>query len=183
MLPPEILRQIRRLQIRAQRAVQTLMGGEYQSVFKGSGLSFAEVREYQPGDDVRTIDWNVTARAGAPFIKRYVEERELTVLLAIDASASLRFGTQQNTKRLVAAEVAALIAFSAVANNDRIGLLSFSDKVELFLPPKKGTQHALRVLREIAIPGRRVVHILACEYNHIECNLFACTMDRSANIQ
>jgi uncharacterized protein (DUF58 family) len=112
------MRQIRRLQLRARRAVQTLLGGEYHSVFKGTGLSFEEVREYQPGDDVRTIDWNVTARMGAPFIKRFVEERELTVLLAVDVSGSQRFGTQRHTKRAVAAEVAALIAFSAVANND-----------------------------------------------------------------
>jgi uncharacterized protein (DUF58 family) len=149
MLPAEVMRQIRRLQLRARRAVQTLLGGEYHSVFKGTGLSFEEVREYQPGDDVRTIDWNVTARMGAPFIKRFVEERELTVLLAVDVSASQRFGTQKHTKRAVAAEVAALIAFSAVANNDRVGLLAFSDEVERYLTPAKGTQHALRVLRDI----------------------------------
>lgn len=149
MLPAEVMRQIRRLQLRARRAVQTLLGGEYHSVFKGTGLSFEEVREYQPGDDVRTIDWNVTARMGAPFIKRFVEERELTVLLAVDVSGSQRFGTQRHTKRAVAAEVAALIAFSAVANNDRVGLLAISDEVERFLPPAKGTRHALRVLRDI----------------------------------
>jgi uncharacterized protein (DUF58 family) len=143
------MRQIRRLQLRARRAVQTLLGGEYHSVFKGTGLSFEEVREYQPGDDVRTIDWNVTARMGSPFIKRFVEERELTVLLVVDVSGSQRFGTQKHTKRTVAAEVAALIAFSAVANNDRVGLLAISDEVERFLPPAKGAQHALRVLRDI----------------------------------
>lgn len=149
MLPAEVMRQIRRLQLRARRAVQTLLGGEYHSVFKGTGLSFEEVREYQPGDDVRSIDWNVTARMGMPFIKRFVEERELTVLLAVDVSGSQRFGTQRHSKRAVAAEVAALIAFSAVANNDRVGLLAVSDEVERFLPPAKGAKHALRVLRDI----------------------------------
>jgi uncharacterized protein (DUF58 family) len=149
MLPAEVMRQIRRLQLRARRAVQTLLGGEYHSVFKGTGLSFEEVREYQPGDDVRTIDWNVTARMGSPFIKRFVEERELTVLLVVDVSGSQRFGTQRHTKRAVAAEVAALIAFSAVANNDRVGLLAVSDEVERFLAPAKGAKHALRVLRDI----------------------------------
>jgi uncharacterized protein (DUF58 family) len=149
MLPAEVMRQIRRLQLRARRAVQTLLGGEYHSVFKGTGLSFEEVREYQPGDEVRSIDWNVTARMGSPFIKRFVEERELTVLLAVDVSSSQRFGTQRHTKCAVAAEVAALIAFSAVANNDRVGLLAISDEVERFLPPAKGAKHALRVLRDI----------------------------------
>src|SRR5437763_16887580 len=123
MLPAEVMRQIRRLQLRARRAVQTLLGGEYQSAFKGAGLSFEEVREYQPGDDVRSIDWNVTARIGHAFIKRYVEERELTVLLAVDLSASQRFGTQARTKRTVAAELAALLALCAAGNNDRIGLV------------------------------------------------------------
>ncbi len=149
MLPAEVMRQIRRLQLRARRAVQTLLGGEYHSVFKGTGLSFEEVREYQPGDDVRSIDWNVTARMGTPFIKRFVEERELTVLLAVDVSGSQRFGTQRHTKRAVAAEVAALVAFSAVANNDRVGLIAVSDEVERFIPPAKGAKHALRVLRDI----------------------------------
>src|SRR5215475_1917829 len=113
MLPADVLRQVRRLHLRARRVVQTLLGGEYHSAFKGTGLSFEEVREYQPGDDVRGIDWNVTARMGHPFIKRYVEERELTVLLAVDVSASLRFGTQMRTKRVVAAELAALLALCA----------------------------------------------------------------------
>jgi uncharacterized protein (DUF58 family) len=149
MLPAEVMRQIRRLQLRARRAVQTLLGGEYHSVFKGTGLSFEEVREYQPGDDVRSIDWNVTARMGSPFIKRFVEERELTVLLAVDVSGSQRFGTQRHTKRAVAAEVAALIAFSAVANNDRVGLIQLTDRVENFLPPRKGTRHVLRLIRDI----------------------------------
>lgn len=149
MLPAEVMRQIRRLQLRARRAVQTLLGGEYHSVFKGTGLSFEEVREYAPGDDVRAIDWNVTARMGAPFIKRFVEERELTVMLVVDVSASQRFGTQVHEKRAVAAEVAALLAFSAVANNDRVGLMAVTDEVERFVPPAKGARHALRVLRDI----------------------------------
>ena len=149
MLPAEVMRQIRRLQLRARRAVQTLLGGEYHSVFKGAGLSFEEVREYQPGDEVRSIDWNVTARMGTPFIKRFVEERELTVLLLVDVSGSQRFGTQKQPKRSVAAELAALIAFSAIANNDRVGLIACSDEVERFVPPAKGTKHVLRLLRDI----------------------------------
>jgi len=149
MLPTELMRQIRRLQLRARRAVQTLLGGEYHSVFKGTGLSFEEVREYQPGDDVRTIDWNVTARMSHPFIKRFVEERELTVLLIADVSGSHRFGTQQHAKRTVAAELAALIAFSAIANNDRVGLIACTETVERFVPPAKGSRHVLRLLRDI----------------------------------
>jgi uncharacterized protein (DUF58 family) len=149
MLPAELMRQIRRLQLRARRAVQTLLGGEYHSVFKGTGLSFEEVREYQPGDEVRSIDWNVTARMGSPFIKRFVEERELTVLLLVDVSGSQRFGTQHHAKRTVAAELAALIAFSAIANNDRVGLIASADAVERFVPPAKGSRHVLRLLRDI----------------------------------
>jgi uncharacterized protein (DUF58 family) len=149
MLPADVMRQIRRLQLRAKRAVQTLLGGEYHSAFKGAGLSFEEVREYQPGDDVRGIDWNVTARMGTAFIKRYVEERELTLLLAADVSASQRFGTGVQPKRAVAAELAALIAFAAVGNNDRVGLLACSDRVERYVPPGKGTRHVLRLLRDI----------------------------------
>ncbi len=149
MLPVEVMRQIRRLQLRARRAVQTLLGGEYHSAFKGTGLSFEEVREYQPGDDVRSIDWNVTARTGAAFIKRYVEERELTLVIAADVSASQRFGTQMQPKRAVAAELAALVAFCAVSNNDRVGLMAFSDRVERYVPPNKGTRHVLRLLRDI----------------------------------
>jgi uncharacterized protein (DUF58 family) len=149
MLPADVMRQIRRLHLRARRAVQTLLGGEYHSAFKGSGLSFEEVREYQPGDDVRQIDWNVTARTGTAFIKRYIEERELTLLLATDVSASQRFGTQAQPKRAVAAEIAALVAFCAVSNNDRVGLMAFSDRVERYVPPGKGTRHVLRLLRDI----------------------------------
>ena len=149
MLPAEVMRQIRRLQLRARRVVQTLLGGEYQSIFKGSGLSFEEVREYQPGDEVRSIDWNVTARMGTPFIKRFVEERELTVFLLVDISGSQQFGSQQEFKRKVATELAALVAFSAIANHDRVGLIAVSDRVERFVPPGKGTKHALRMLRDI----------------------------------
>lgn len=149
MLPADVLRQVRRLHLRARRLVQTLLGGEYHSAFKGAGLSFEEVREYQPGDDVRTIDWNVTARVGHPFIKRYVEERELTMLLVVDVSASQRFGTGKLTKRAAAAELAALLALCAVSNNDRVGLVAFTDSVERFVPPNKGPRHVLRLLRDI----------------------------------
>jgi uncharacterized protein (DUF58 family) len=149
MLPVEILRQIRRLHLRARRAVEDLLGGEYHSVFKGTGLSFEEVREYQPGDDVRSIDWNVTARMGSPFIKRYVEERELTLLLLVDVSGSQDFGTHRQSKRSVAAELAALLSFAAIHNNDRVGLIAVSDQIEEFLPPRKGTKHALRLIRDI----------------------------------
>src|ERR1700721_1956422 len=149
MLSREVLRQVRRLQLRARRAVEDPLGGAYRSVFKGSGIAFEEVREYQPGDDIRAIDWNVTARVGHPFIKRYVEERELTVLLLVDVSGSQRFGTQKQPKRAVAAELAALIAFSAIANNDRVGLIACTDTVERFVGPAKGTKHVLRLLRDI----------------------------------
>ncbi|HJT79151.1 MAG TPA: DUF58 domain-containing protein [Gemmataceae bacterium] len=149
MLPQEVLRQIRRLQLKARRAVEDLLGGEYHSVFKGTGIAFEEVREYQPGDDIRAIDWNVTARMGHPFIKRFVEERELTVLLAVDCSASQQFGTRLQQKREVAAELAAVIAFSAISNNDKVGLLQFTDRVERFVPPRKGVRHVLRLIRDI----------------------------------
>src|SRR5690349_22237744 len=157
MLPRDVLRQIRRLQLRARRAVEDLLGGEYHSVFKGKGIAFDEVREYQPGDDVRTIDWNVTARMGHPFIKRFVEERELTVLLLLDCSGSSQFGTFLQQKREVAAELAAVLAFSAISNNDRVGLIAFTDKVERFVPPRKGTRHVLRLIRDVLFyqPQRR----------------------------
>jgi uncharacterized protein (DUF58 family) len=149
MLPREVIRQVRRLQLRARRAVEDLLGGEYHSVFKGTGIAFEEVREYQPGDDIRTIDWNVTARMGHPFIKRFVEERELTVMLLVDCSASQQFGTRVQPKRDVAAELAAVLAFSAIANNDRVGLVAFTDRVERFVPPRKGTRHVLRLIRDV----------------------------------
>src|SRR5205085_2340299 len=149
MLPREVIRQVRRLQLRARRAVEDLLGGEYHSVFKGTGIAFEEVREYQPGDDVRAIDWNVTARMGHPVVKRYVEERELTVVLALDGSGSNQFGTRRQQKRDVAAEIAALLAFSAVSNNDKVGLAVFTDRVERFVPPRKGTRHVLRLIRDV----------------------------------
>lgn len=149
MLPREIVRQVRRLQLKARRAVEDLLGGEYHSVFRGAGIAFDEVRAYQPGDDVRSIDWNVTARMGQPFVKRFVEERERTVVLAIDASASLAFGTGRHTKREVAAELAAVLAFSATSNNDRVGLVQFSDRIEHYLPPRKGARHVLRLIRDV----------------------------------
>jgi uncharacterized protein (DUF58 family) len=149
MLPREVIRQIRRLQLKARRAVEDLLGGEYRSVFKGSGIAFEEVREYQPGDDIRAIDWNVTARMGHPFIKRFIEERELTLLLAVDCSGSNQFGTRLQQKREVAAELAAVLAFSAISNNDRVGLVQFTDRVERFVPPRKGTRHVLRLIRDV----------------------------------
>src|SRR6516165_1164669 len=157
MLPREVIRQIRRLQLRARRAVEDLLGGDYKSVFKGTGIAFEEVREYQPGDDIRAIDWNVTARIGHPFIKRFVEERELTVMLLVDCSGSNQFGTQMQQKREVAAELAAVLAFSAISNNDKVGLIAFTDRVERFVPPRKGTRHVLRLIRDVLFfqPKRR----------------------------
>jgi uncharacterized protein (DUF58 family) len=157
MLPREVIRQIRRLQLKARRAVEDLLGGEYHSVFKGAGLAFEEVRAYQPGDDIRTIDWNVTARMGHPFIKRFIEERELTVFVAVDCSGSQQFGTRAQQKREVAAELAAVLAFSAISNNDRVGLVQFTDRIERFLPPRKGTRHVLRLIRDVLFyqPERR----------------------------
>jgi uncharacterized protein (DUF58 family) len=149
MLPREVIRQIRRLQLKARRAVEDLLGGEYHSVFKGTGIAFEEVREYLPGDDIRTIDWNVTARMGHPFIKRFIEERELTVVLVVDCSGSHQFGTRAQQKREVAAELAAVLAFSAISNNDRVGLVQFTDRIERFLPPRKGTRHVLRLIRDV----------------------------------
>ena len=157
MIPHEVIRQIRRLQLKARRAVESLLGGEYHSVFKGTGIAFDEVREYQPGDDIRSIDWNVTARMGHPFVKRFIEERELTVMLLVDVSGSQQFGTLLQQKREVAAELAAVLAFSAVSNNDRVGLIQFTDQVERFVPPRKGTRHVLRLIRDVLFfqPQRR----------------------------
>jgi uncharacterized protein (DUF58 family) len=149
-VPKEILDQVHRIEIQAGRLVDDLFAGEYHSVFKGHGVEFAEVREYQPGDDVRTIDWNVTARSGGkPFVKVFDEERELTVVLVVDASASGAFGSGKRLKGEVAVEISALIAFAAIRNNDRVGLLIFTDEVEVFIPPKKGRRHVLRVIREL----------------------------------
>jgi uncharacterized protein (DUF58 family) len=149
MIPKEILDKVRLIEIQTRSTVDTLFAGEYHSVFKGRGVEFAEVREYQAGDDVRTIDWNVTARVGAPFVKVYDEERELTVMLVVDASASGAFGSGGRMKGEVGVELSALLAFSAIRNNDRVGLLIFTDEVEVFVPPKKGRRHVLRVIREL----------------------------------
>ncbi len=149
MLSREQLKAIRKIQIRTSHLVTDLFAGQYQSVFKGRGMEFAEVRQYLPGDEVRTIDWNVTARTGVPHVKRYAEERELTVMLLVDASGSTRFGSVRQFKQELAAELAALFAFSAISNNDKVGLVIFSDRIELALPPRKGNRHVLRVIREI----------------------------------
>jgi uncharacterized protein (DUF58 family) len=146
---PEMLARIRRLQIRARRLVRMLFLGDYHSVFRGRGLEFSEVREYEPGDEVRFIDWNVTARMGAPYVKKFVEERELVLYLLVDVSASSTFSSTAATKRDLAAELATLLAFAADANNDKTGLIAFSDRVELYLQPKKGLSHVLRLAREL----------------------------------
>jgi uncharacterized protein (DUF58 family) len=148
-IPPDVLQKVRQLEIQMKHLVNDVFSGEYHSVFKGRGMEFAEVREYMPGDDIRSIDWNVTARLGAPFVKKYVEERELTVMLAVDLSASGVFGSQNQLKRDLAVEVCAILAFAAIQNNDKVGCLLFTDAVELFIPPRKGRQHVLRVIREL----------------------------------
>jgi uncharacterized protein (DUF58 family) len=149
MLPRDVIKKIRQIEISTRRTVNDVLGGQYHSVFKGRGMEFSEVREYQPGDDIRTIDWNVTARMGHPFIKKFTEERELTVMLLVDVSGSEIFGSVRQLKNELAAEVAAVLAFSAIRNNDKVGLIMFSDDIELFVPPKKGKTHVLRVIREI----------------------------------
>jgi len=149
MIPEELVKRIRQIQIYTSRAVDASFAGQYESVFKGRGMQFDEVREYMPGDDIRTIDWNVTARAGKPFIKRFVEERELTMLFAVDLSASGDFGTVNKLKNELAAEFCAVLAFAAAKNNDKVGLLIFTDRIELFIPPKKGSRHVLRLIREL----------------------------------
>src|SRR5271166_338023 len=145
----EILKKVRQIEIRTRRLVDSSMGGEYHSVFKGRGMDFDDVREYVAGDEVRTIDWNVTARAGRPFVKKFTEERELTILLAVDVSASGNFGSGPQSKRQMAAELASVLAFSAIRNSDKVGLILFSDQIEQYIPPKKGRQHVLRVIREV----------------------------------
>jgi uncharacterized protein (DUF58 family) len=147
--PAAILKKIRALEIKTRGLVEAAFAGEYHSVFKGRGMNFEDVREYQPGDEIRAIDWNVTARLGTPFVKKFTEERELTVMLIVDVSASGNFGSTTQSKRELAAEVACLLAFSAIRNNDKVGLLLFTDRVELFIPPKKGRSHTLRLIREI----------------------------------
>jgi len=149
MIPKEILRKVRQIEIRTNREVTDVLGGQYHSVFKGRGMEFEEVREYLPGDEVRAIDWNVTARFGHPYIKKFKEERELTVMLVVDVSASGQFGSVRQTKNELAAELAAVLAFSAIRNNDKVGLIMFTDRIERFVPPQKGRRHVLRVIREI----------------------------------
>ena len=149
MIPKEILKKVKRIEISTRGLVNEVFSGEYHSVFKGRGMEFAEVREYQIGDDIRNIDWNVFARSGSPYVKVFDEERELTVMLMVDVSASGSFGTTSQLKGEVAAELCAVLAFSAIKNNDKVGLMIFSDKIEKFIPPRKGKQHVLRVIREI----------------------------------
>jgi uncharacterized protein (DUF58 family) len=149
MIPREILKKVRHIEIATKGLVNDVFSGEYHSVFKGRGMTFSEVREYQYGDDIRSIDWNVTARTGTPFVKIYEEERELTVVLVVDVSASGNFGTKERIKGEVAVELSAVLAFSAIKNNDKIGLILFSDRIEKFVPPRKGRRHVLRVLREL----------------------------------
>src|SRR5437016_10959983 len=168
--PAEILKKIRTLEIKTRGLVETAFAGDYHSVFKGRGMNFEDVREYQPGDEIRAIDWNVTARLGSPFIKKFTEERELTVMLIVDVSASGNFGSTAQSKRELAAEVACLLAFSAIRNNDKVGLVLFTDRVELFIPPKQGRSHTLRLIREILFfepAGRGPEAALAPDYlNH-----------------
>lgn len=149
MLSKEVMSKVRHIEIITNRLVDEVMAGSYHSTFKGRGMEFEEVREYSPGDDVRAIDWNVTARAGSPYIKTFVEERELSVMLMVDLSGSTDFGSSERTKGELAAEICALLAFSAIRNNDRVGLLIFTDRVEVYIPPKKGKNHVLRVVREV----------------------------------
>lgn len=148
MIPKELFQKVRRIEITTSRLVTDVFAGQYHSVFKGRGIEFDEVREYQIGDDIRTIDWNVTARTGKPHVKKYVEERELTVMILVDLSSSCRFASVNMLKSQLATEVAATLAFSAIRNNDRVGLIVFTDRIEKFIPPRKGLQHVLRIIRE-----------------------------------
>ncbi len=145
----DLLKNVRRIDIVSRKVVDAMLGGEYRSVFKGRGIEFDEVREYQPGDEIRTVDWNVTARTGKPFVKRYIEEREQTLFFVVDMSASGSFGSTDKTKTEIAAEICGLLAFSAIKNNDKVGLIIFTDEVELFIPPQNGEQHVLYIIREI----------------------------------
>src|SRR5437763_6793566 len=157
MIPREILKKIRQIELRTNRLVNETLGGQYHSVFKGQGMNFEEVREYKPGDEVRSIDWNVTARMNHPFVKKFVEERELTLMLVVDLSGSGLFGSGDQSKRELAAEIGSVLAFSAIRNNDKVGLILFIDEVEKFMPPRKGRRHVLRVIREVLFfePQRR----------------------------
>lgn len=163
----ELLRQVRRLEIKTRALTNNIFAGEYHSAFKGRGMSFAEVREYQPGDDIRDIDWNVTARMNHPYVKVFEEERELTLMLLIDLSASQTFGTQGRTQRELSAEVAATLAFSAMQNNDKVGVIFFTDRIEKFIPPQKGRKHILFIIRELLSfepAGKRTDVSVAVEY-------------------
>ncbi len=167
MLPREVLQKVRRIEIQTRRMVTDALAGEYHSIFKGRGMEFSEVREYQMGDDIRTIDWNVTSRTGSLYVKKFTEERELTVLLVLDASGSADFGTRSRFKREVAAEMGALLAFSAIKNNDRVGAIVFTDDVEMYVPARKGRAHVLRVIRDLLYfepKGRGTNLTRACEY-------------------
>ncbi len=149
MISTELIKKIRHIEIRTRRLVNDSFAGEYHSIFKGRGMAFDEVRPYQYGDEIRTIDWNVTARTGEPYVKRFVEERELTVMLLVDASASENFGSVKQFKRELAAELTAVLSFAATTNNDKVGLMIFTDQIELFIPPRKGRRHVLRLIREL----------------------------------
>ncbi|HZM05191.1 MAG TPA: DUF58 domain-containing protein [Candidatus Saccharimonadales bacterium] len=166
-----ILSRMRQLELRTRRLVNNTLAGEYHSVFKGRGMDFDEVREYVPGDEVRTIDWNVTARAGRPFVKKFTEERELTILLLVDVSASGNFGSATQSKRELAAELASVLAFSAIRNSDKVGLILYTDRIEQYIPPRKGRRHVLRVAREILFhqpEGRGTDTVKALDFaNHI----------------
>ena len=167
MKTSEILKKVKLIEIKTNRLVDESLAGEYLSVFKGRGMEFSEVREYQLGDDIRTIDWNVTSRMGSLYVKKYVEERELTVLLMVDQSASMRFGSVEQSKGEIAAEISAILAFSAIKNNDRVGLVLFTDRIEKFIPPKKGKSHVLRVVRDVIYsePGGKGTDLsMALEY-------------------
>jgi uncharacterized protein (DUF58 family) len=172
VIPKEVLKKVRQIEIRTNREVTDVLGGQYHSVFKGHGMEFEEVREYLPGDEVRSIDWNVTARFGHPYIKKFKEERELTVMLIVDVSASGQFGSVRQTKNELAAELAAVLAFSAIRNNDKVGLIMFTDQIEKYVPPKKGRSHVLRVIREILAfqpKGRGTNLKAALDYlNHVQ---------------
>ncbi len=167
MIPKEILKKVRQIEIRTGKLVNDVFAGSYESVFRGRGMEFHEVREYVPGDDIRSIDWNVTARTGHPYVKKFVEERELTVLLMADMSGSGYFGTKEKMKKEIMAEIGALLAFSAIKNNDKVGLILFTDHVEKFVAPKKGRPHVLRVIRELLYhkpKGKRTDINAALEY-------------------
>ena len=167
MIPKEILKKVKRIEIQTRGLVNDIFSGEYHSVFKGRGMEFSEVREYQIGDDIRLIDWNVSARMGHPFVKVFEEERELTVMLLVDVSSSADFGTVERMKGEIAIEICALLAFSAIKNNDKVGLIIFTDRIEKFVPPKKGKTHVLRVLRELLYhepEGKGTDISLALEY-------------------